>query len=92
MENAKREAKKLKGKEKSEKSKACKVRANVILLPPAPSPLILGQIVYSAESRAHMLKFIEAMWPVRGQLEKFRTLACVPPLSACRPGAAALVT
>ncbi len=33
--------------------------------------------MYSAESHAHMLKFIETMWPVRGQLEKFRTLACV---------------
>jgi hypothetical protein len=27
-----------------------------------------------------MLKFIECMHPVRAQLEKFRTLACVPVL------------
>jgi hypothetical protein len=36
------------------------------------------QILYSAEDRQRMLKFIETMRPVRAQLEKFRTLACAP--------------
>ena len=34
-----------------------------------------GKKVYTPEQRAQMLRFIESMWPIRGQLEKFRTLA-----------------